>query len=519
MNPDPAAHRGGRVAALPALVLHLAVGCAVLVAAPQAAGAPNASSATVLPSAVARIVRDSGLPSRSFGLSVRAVDGGDAPPLVALNAGQSFLLASTTKLVTSLAALDLLGAGHRWSTTAYATGPLADGRLAGDLVIVGGPVGLTGNELRRWFRQMHGEGLDRIGGNIALEDVALLHDREPTQVKATELERAPAGPPDAKTYNDGKLLVSIRAARGAKAIVSVTPRPVNVLVVNDVFMGGGCSAWARWRSPDEIQSGPPLQLWVRGRWSNDCGRDDIAYVSPVAGMRMSPELGAAPAVPLAAPRMVSDLWGESGGALRGRVVERDTASRRRASAWSSELSTPLPEVLREMNKTSNNAAAGSVLRALAEPASDGPRSGGRAAAEALKSAQSRVRGWLRGQGLADGDINVVEGSGVSRAERGKPQALVELLRAAWRSADAQVFVDSLPIAGVDGTLVHRLRGGAAEGSAFLKTGTLSDTRALAGYVRAKSGKVYAVTAIVTDPEAALGVRALDALIEWVASKG
>ena len=164
-----------------------------------------------------------------------------------------------------------------------------------------------------------------------------------------------------------------------------------------------------------------------------------------------------------------------------------------------------------MNKTSNNAAARSVLLALADRATAGTG--------ALASAQARVHGWLRTQGLDDGDIRVAEGSGQSRAERGKPRALVQLLWNAWRGGRSQVFVDTLPIAGVDGTLAHRMRSGAASGQAYLKTGTLSDTRALAGYVRARSGKVYALTAIVTHPDAAKGTPALDALVEWIAREG
>ena len=407
---------------------------------------------------------------------------------------------------------------HRWRTSAYATGPVVGGRLAGDLVIVGGPVGLTGNELRRWFRQMRAEGLETIAGNIVLDDVALLHERDPKQARATELERAPDAPIDARTYNLGKLLVSVKPAGGDRAVVTVKPRPANVRVVNDVLMGGGCSAWARWKTPDEIGSGPPLQLWVRGRWSADCGGDDIAYVTPPPNLRLEPELGNAPALPIAAPRMVADLWAEAGGSLRGHVVERDVAALRpRAARWSSELLTPVGEVLREMNKTSNNEAARNVLLSLA-PGGDDAGTGGLKVGT-LKAAQERMRGWLRTQGLHDGDITVVLGSGQSRAERGKPRALVELLRTAWRGADSQTLVDSLPIAGVDGTLIHRMTSGAATGQAYLKTGTLSDTRALAGYVRAKSGRVYAVSMIVTDPEAAKGTPALDSLVEWVARAG
>jgi D-alanyl-D-alanine carboxypeptidase/D-alanyl-D-alanine-endopeptidase (penicillin-binding protein 4) len=473
--------------------------------------------ADALPPAVSAILRSSGLPATSFALDVLPVDGADTAPLLAWHAERPFLLASTTKVVTSLAALDLLGPTHRWRTSAYATGPLRGGRIAGDLVIVGGEVGLTASELRRWFAQMRDEGVDAIAGNIVLDDVALLHELDPKQAAATAAERSPDAPIDPRTYNLGKLLVTVRPAAGERAAVSIRPSPANVRIVNDVFMDGdSCAAWARWKSPDEIGSGPPLQLWVRGRWRTDCAADEIAYVAPPAGARLEAELGAARPQPIAAPRLVAGLWSEAGGALGGRVLERDAATRRpRSAPWSSELLTPVGEVLREMNKTSNNEAARNVLLSLA---SSGDETGGLRLA-ALKSAQERMRDWLRTQGLRDGDVTVVLGSGQSRAERGKPRAIVELLRNAWRSAESQTLVASLPIAGVDGTLVHRMTSGAATGQAFLKTGTLSDTRALAGYVRAKSGRVYAVSLIVTDPDAAKGTPALDSLVEWVARSG
>ncbi|MEO6031341.1 MAG: D-alanyl-D-alanine carboxypeptidase [Burkholderiaceae bacterium] len=507
-----------------------------------------ALAADPLPSEVTALLRRSGLPLSSFGIDVRSVEAGAPPPWLALNAERPFLLASTTKLVTSLAALDLLGQGRRWRTEAHATGPVADGRLVGNLVIVGGELGLTAPELRRWFTQMRAEGLVEVVGDIVLNDVALLDEAEPAQALATAQELRDDLPPAARAYNAGKLLVSIQPAPGTRAAVTLQPRPANVHIDNDVSMGGeGCAAWARWKSPAEARGGPPLQLWVRGHWGEGCGREDIAYVRPHSDLRFAPELGAAPALAVSTPRMVAALWAETGGRLRGRVVEvEDAASAPRRAGrsdrrWSSEISTPLAEVMREMNKTSNNAAAHNLLlalgRGMAPPAAapepvgaahppDVPQRGAEPRTSAasnpaavLRTAHARIHDWMRGQGLADGDIEVVEGSGRSRAERGRPRALVHLLRNAWRSAGSQAFVDSLPIAGVDGTLLHRMRSGAASGQAFLKTGTLSDTRALAGYVRARSGKVYAVTAIVTHANAARGRPALDALIEWVAQHG
>src|SRR4051794_25942158 len=118
-----------------------------VVAAPLTTRDAAATAASSVPAPVARLLRASGLPLSSFGIDVRPIGDTPAPDLLALNADQSFLLASTTKLVTSLAALDLLGPDHRWTTRAHATGPLADGRMNGDLVIVGGEVGLTAAEL------------------------------------------------------------------------------------------------------------------------------------------------------------------------------------------------------------------------------------------------------------------------------------------------------------------------------------------------------------------------------------
>ena len=152
-----------------------------------------------------------------------------------------------------------------------------------------------------------------------------------------------------------------------------------------------------------------------------------------------------------------------------------------------------------MNKTSNNEAARSILLALA-PTAPRPRRrrrGGRAA-------RRRSSGCATGcaaRACATATSRIVVGSGQPHAERGRPRALVELLRAAWGGPSSQALLDSLPIAGVDGTLVQRMKSGAATGQAWLKTGTLSDTRALAGYVRGKSGKVYAVSLVACDPEA------------------
>jgi D-alanyl-D-alanine carboxypeptidase/D-alanyl-D-alanine-endopeptidase (penicillin-binding protein 4) len=467
-------------------------------------------AADPLPRDVAATLAGSGLPLSSFGFYVEPIDGAldDAvAPMAALNAERSFLLASTTKLVTSLAALDLLGVTHRWELRAVATGPVVQGRLNGDLVIEGGDSGLTPAELTRWFAQMRREGLVEVRGRIVLDRVAVLHE----DAAAAE-EALPDAPAEAREFNRGALAVAVQPSHGARAVVSLRPQPLDVAVVNEVFMGGGCNAWAQWRDP---RQGGPTTLLVRGRWDASCGSRDVAWMRPPALLKFAPQVALLPPT-LSTPRLVAQLWADTGGKLGRGVVEtrrgpRPIAKVALREGWTSQLATPLPEVIREMNKTSNNAAARHLLLALS--------ASGTPAKEALHSAQARVHDWLLGQGLADDDIRIDVGSGQSHQERGKPRALVQLLAKAWRASGAKALLDSLPIAGVDGTLSRRMRHGAATGQAYLKTGTLRDTRALAGYVRGASGKMYAVVALVNHPSAARATPALDQLIEWIAVNG
>ena len=503
-------------------------------------------SAISLPPDLARPLVASGLPLKSFGLFARVVDNETSPVFASLNAEEPFLMASTTKVVTSLAALDLLGAEFQWRTRAFATGPLRRGRLAGDLVIVGGNAGLTPNELSRWFKQMRSEGLNEIAGRIVLERVAFLHEsnewREAvdasTDAALTESAAPATSVPDASAAYlrrgaPGSLVVTVAPSAGPRAIVTVSPRPAGVTIVNDVRMGEGCLAWAVWDTPDNTAGAAP-QLSVRGQWDTGCGKRDVATVRAPASLKIVPAAEVMPTLALPAltppapqlpptPAIVAGLWKEAGGNLGGRVVETERWLRANAyraqPPWSSQTSTPLSEMLREMNKTSNNLAARSLMLTLGDDNSPIKRVRMAGEAARLRDAQERVQAWLRSQGLDDGDIHVEVGSGQSRAERGKPRAMVQLLVNAWRGRGNKAFLESLPIAGVDGTLARRLTHGAATGQAFLKTGTLSDTRALAGYVRARSGKVYAVAVIVTHPRASRATPALDAFIEWVAQNG
>jgi serine-type D-Ala-D-Ala carboxypeptidase/endopeptidase (penicillin-binding protein 4) len=495
------ARRPDRLRASFLLLLTLVLAAGVAKARPEAVAA--APTAPQVPAAVAEAISASGLPPSSFGLYAQEVIG--ARTVAALNADRPYTMASTTKIVTSLAALDLLGPYYRWRTSAYALGTLGDGRLIGDLLIVGGGnAQLTSVELAAWFRRMREQGLREIDGDIVL-------DRYAFQLSRADHARTPPQSadhprhvwPDAMTMDEGLLGVVVQPGRGPRAVLSLSPPLSEVRIDNRVDMGGGCDVQPQWSTGQNGQA----TVVVHGSWSPGCGVRTVTFVPP-------PDSGIA-------ARALPAMWAAAGGVLRGRVVAAGAvpggssipigSDGEPVAPLSFHRSKPLTELVRDINKVSDNVGARNLMLSLSPGFPTRPAT--------LAGAQKTVGMWLRDQGLQDGDVQVENGSGLSHTERSKPRAMVQLLRKAWHADQADAFFDSLPVAGVDGTLKNRLGGGRAAGHAFLKTGTLNDTRALAGYVLGKSGKMYAVSLMVNDAAADRGRPVLDAFVEWLARNG
>ncbi len=470
---------------------------------------PMAGPMLAPPSSVLNALAEAGIPDSSLGFYARRVDARRA--FAALNEEQPFVLASTAKVVTSLAALDLLGPDYQWTTHAFAKGELVDGRLDGDLLIVGGgDAMLSSDALRRWFAGLHEQGLREVGGNIVLDRFAFSLSRDDlARTPRPEPDRPHHVWPDALSLDEGVLRVEVQALPKGRTTVRMLPLLADVQIVSAVAHGPGCRARAE-LGPGAAAPGmasTSLKLTVTATSAPDCGVQHIEFV-PLSHAEFT-------------TRAVAALWAESGGVLAGRVVGRaasaGTAAVQRDGGGDHELafavhsSEKLPLVVREINKTSNNMLARNLLLSLSPGFPLQPAT--------LDAARVRVQAWMRTQGLAGDDIEIDSGSGLSRLERGKPRAMVQLLTRAWKGRSAKAFMESLPVAGVDGTLANRFQTGAASGQAFLKTGTLSDARALAGYVKARSGKLYAVAVMVNHPDAGRALPAIDALIEWLAREG
>ena len=257
---------------------------------------------------------------------------------------------------------------------------------------------------------------------------------------------------------------------------------------------------------------PVARVVVSGQWHARCTAPLRLSVSP------SRALSAA---------VVAGAWSASGGTLHGNVAQRDAAAAARGGRgarapaappypgkpWATLESAPLPELVRAINKSSDNLAARNLLLSIAPGFSP--------TTSTLQLARQRLGQWLQKSGLAGADAPRIEnGSGLSHGERGSAWGMVQLLQRAWGDRKVQrVFLASLPVAGADGTLAGRFKASDAQRNAFLKTGTLSGVRSLAGYVRAKSGRMVAVTILVNSDKAGAAVPALDRFIEWVRDHG
>jgi len=206
--------------------------------------------------------------------------------------------------------------------------------------------------------------------------------------------------------------------------------------------------------------------------------------------------------------LFSLLWRELGGGLRGDV--RSGPAPESARVIASANSPPLAQVIRDINKFSNNVMARDVFLTLGAADAGAP-------GDPMKAEQA-VRRWLMTRGLQFPELVLENGAGLSRNERISARSLAALLQDAWTSPLMPELAASLPMLGTDGTLKRRLAGQPAAGQGHLKTGLLDGVRALAGYMRDAQGRPLVVVFLVNDEHSDAAAAAQDALLTWIHSQ-
>ena len=399
--------------------------------------------------------------------------------------------ASLMKLLTTQAALETLGPAWTWSTPVWVQGTVhGSGVLDGNLVIKGsGDPKLVIERMWLMLRRVQQMGIREIRGDIVLDRSAFA----PSTQSPADFDNEPLRPqnaqPDALLLNYRSVLLTFApdAARNVATVV-MEPPLANVRVDTTVPLANGpCDDFRAALKPELAD---PARMRFAGAFPVACGERQwaIAYADP----RSYNE------------RLLLGLWKEMGGTITGTV--RDGAAP--LSPPSFALTSPqLADVVREINKFSNNVMAQQLFLSLAHVHR------GSGTPEAARDVIAQWAAARLGEASVRGLV-VDNGSGLSREGRASAALLAKLLQEAWSAPVMPELMSSLPIIGVDGTM---RRTKAHLGRAHLKTGSLRDVAGIAGYVLSNSGRRYVLVAIINHPNANAARPALEALVQWTAA--
>ncbi len=446
-----------------------------------------------LPGAVAEAFAQAGIPPENISLLVK--EPGAKSALISLNADKAMNPASVMKLFTTYAGLELLGPAYTWKTEAYAVGEIRGSTLNGDLLLKGGgDPKLSIDRFENLLKHLRERGLRTIRGDLIL-------DRSFFEVPAYDPAAFDGEPLRAYNVGPDALLLNFKTARflfapsadGKSVVIAPDAKPVQLEIVNRVrLVEGACGDWQS-RILLDVQMPTPLLVKVSfsGNYPRSCEEQNwnislLDHTRFVGGV-------------------FAGLWKDLGGKWDGLVKVMPMPANARLLAASE--SAPLADAVRDINKYSNNVMARQLFLTLSAEKAGVPGS-------ATRSIEI-IREWLGKKGIAAPELVLENGSGLSRAERSSASTLSALLDAAWGSSVMPEFVSSLSLLGVDGTLRKRGRGEPVAGQAHIKSGTLTDVRAIAGFVLDSRGKRWSVVMIVNHPNAGQAQTAQDVLLSWI----
>jgi serine-type D-Ala-D-Ala carboxypeptidase/endopeptidase (penicillin-binding protein 4) len=416
------------------------------------------------------------------------------------------------KLVTTLVGLEQLGPIFKARTELRTAGELVNGVLKGDLVLRGGAdTDLSTEALANMLQALRNQGIRQVKGRLVFDRSLFSPAR--TDVGLPPFDEAPEAYynviPDALMINKNMLQIDMRAT-DKKLQLAMQPALEKVTIGSDMLLvDTDCAKWeGGWKLPEAVKgNNGTIKVMLHGTFPKNCARD---YSINVIDRQDYLD------------RLFRLTWKKLGGTISGETVEGVTPPDARILA--EHVSRALPEIVRDTNKPSDNALARTVFLSLGSLQAD-PAMGSRPLPGSTEStyvrADAAVRGWMRAHNIDDAGFVIENGSGLSRIERISPLQMGALLNAGLHSSWAPEFQASMPIVAVDGTMRRRLHESAAAGRARMKTGTLKNVVAIAGYVPDATGRPCVVVAMINSDFAGdgKGRAVLDALVDWVARSG
>ena len=439
-----------------------------------------AAAEAELPSELAAAIKDADFTTDGIGLFIQGVD--DDKPLVALHADRFLNPASVIKLVTTAAALDLLGQGYRWSTQVMYTGTIDGHTLNGDLYIRGnGDPYLTPERFWRLLNRIFIYGIHRITGDVLIDNSYF----EPGKVDYAAFDQQPY-----RTYNVGPnaVLVGFQATEfhfdidttGTDPAVKITPFPVSprLRIINQVkLVNGRCNAWQKRLSLETRNNAGMLEVIFTGNYARACKQRTLYRRVSEAQDHYQ--------------HFFLPLWSQIGGSVEGKIARGTVPAG--ASRVLEEPSISLAEAVRLVNKFSNNVMTRQILLSIGAQKSGPPGT--------TEKGLAAVNAWLVEHDLDHPALQLDNGAGLSRDARISAGLLGKLLLHVYKQAYMPEFIAALPVSGYDGTMAHRFKDTPLVGRAHIKTGLLNFVQSMAGYVTTATGKRYVVVLLHNDTRA------------------
>jgi len=423
-----------------------------------------------------------GVQRAAWGIVVHSLDRNER--VFEMNPRTLLVPASTAKLVSLASAADAVGWDYRYETVVRASAPIIDGTIQGDLLVVGSGDpsigGRAGGQLSIWVDALKAQGLRRIDGRVIGDDDAVEEPRPQLAWAWDDLG-----------YTTGALFGALNLAENR---MEITVNPGQALDYQPTFSMEP-AAWSR-PLRNRTVTGPaqsPLQLWPEQRPGEPflTIAGSIPIGAPPARLQISVGNPTAWFASVFRAALIS-----GGIEVTGEAYDVDDVAQRpewaRTSVLYTHRSAALAEIAQPMLKNSINLYGEAVLRLNAAKGVLATNDA------ALAGLRARMTAW----GIPPDAWQIIDGSGLSRRDAIAAEALVTILQRMHDSSGASPWMTALPVAGRDGTLAGRMTGTPAEGNVRAKTGTMSNIRTLAGYVRTRDGEHLAFAILADNFEGA-----------------
>ena len=464
-----------------------------------------------LPPAVAEQLARIKVPEDAMaGMVIRLADGA---LLMSHQPDRSLQPASTMKLVSTTVGLNKLGPLFRGRTALMSGAEIRRGALHGDLVLRGGAdTDLDWQALQGMLQTLRHQGIKTIHGDLLID--RSLYQPARMDMGVAPFDEAPEFRyntiPDALNLNLNLVKLTLSANMDALD-VNMMPALENVSIRHEMSLSDApCKDWGDgWLPPTIERKRDRLQIVLHGSYPKNCEK--------------TTEINILDRTEYAA-RLFKSLWRQMDGSFKGEVREASAPAGLRV--LTEHRSRPLAELLRDINKASDNTFARMLFLNMGTFAVDSAITGNvtvlaREPVDTLQRSDREVRAWFRQHGIDDAGMVLENGSGLSRKERLTPRQLASLLQVGYNSIWAPELMASLPLSAMDGTMRSRLKDSPAAGRARIKTGSLKNVIAVAGFVLDAQGRQCIVVGMINADTMkwADGRAVLDSLIDWVARSG